>query len=118
MAQHNKTGKKGEEIALAYLMAKGYEILEKNFRYGKNEVDIIARHGDEIVFVEVKTRHDDFLVEPEMSVSRRQQRSIIKVADHYMVSRDIDQDARFDIISIVISTQGENIHHIDGAFYP
>jgi len=118
MAQHNETGKQGEQMATEYLVAKGFEILERNWRFKKNEVDIIARDGDEIVFVEVKTRHENYIVEPELTVSKKQQRSIINTANHYIITRDIDMEARFDIVSIVLSSQGENILHIDGAFYP
>jgi len=118
MAEHNETGKAGEQIAVEYLTAKGFVILERNWRFKKNEVDIIARDGDEIVFVEVKTRHENYLVEPELTVSMKQQRSIINTANHYIISHDIDFEARFDIVSIVLSSQGEKVLHIDGAFYP
>jgi len=118
MAQHNDTGKHGEQMAVEYLSAKGYKILERNWRFKKNEVDIIAQDGDEIVFVEVKTRHENYVVEPELTVSKKQQRSIISSAEQYIISHDIDLEARFDIVSIVISSQGETILHIDGAFYP
>jgi len=118
MAQHNETGKQGEQIAVEYLAAKGYIILERNWRFKKNEVDIIVRNAEEIVFVEVKTRHENYLVEPELTVSKKQQRSIINSANQYIITKDIDLEARFDIISIVLSSQGEKILHIDGAFYP
>ena len=118
MAQHNETGKEGEQMAVDYLAAKGFDILERNWRFKKNEVDIIARDGNEIVFVEVKTRHENFLVEPELTVSKKQQRSIINSANQYIIERNIDLEARFDIVSIVLSSQGEKILHIDNAFYP
>ena len=118
MAQHNDTGKQGEQMAAEYLAAKGFDILERNWRFKKNEIDIIARYDDEIVFVEVKTRHENYLVEPELTVSKKQQRSIITSANQYIITRSIDFEARFDIVSIVLSSQGENILHIEGAFYP
>lgn len=118
MADHNETGKAGEEIAAQYLISKSFKILERNWRFKRNEVDIIARDGDEIVFVEVKTRHDSFLVEPELTVSKSQQKSIIASANHYIIENDIELEARFDIVSIVISSEGEKVTHIDGAFYP
>ena len=118
MAEHNETGKHGEQVAVDFLSAKGFKILERNWRFKKNEVDIIAQDGDEIVFVEVKTRHENYLVEPELTVSKKQQRSIINAAEQYIISRDIDLEARFDIVSVVISSQGEKVLHIDGAFYP
>ena len=118
MAQHNETGKEGEQMAVEFLAAKSYRILERNWRFKKNEVDIIAQNGDEIVFVEVKTRHENFLVEPELTVSKKQQRSIINTANQYIITKGIDLEARFDIVSIVISSQGAEILHIESAFYP
>lgn len=118
MADHNETGKQGEQIAVEFLSDKGYKILERNWRFKRSEVDIIALDGDEIVFVEVKTRHENYLVEPELTVSQKQQRSIINSANEYIITNDIDLDARFDIVSIVLSSQGKNVLHIDGAFYP
>lgn len=116
MARHNETGKEGEQLAVEYLAGKGYDIIERNWRFKKNEIDIIAREGDVLVFVEVKTRHENYLVEPELSVSKKQQRAIITAANAYIVEKDIDCEARFDIISIVISSEGTNIKHIDEAF--
>ena len=118
MAEHNETGKQGQQIAAEFLASKGFVIMERNWRFKKNEVDIIARDGEEIVFVEVKTRHENYLVEPELTVSKKQQRSIITSANQYIITRDIDLEARFDIVSIVLSSQGEKVLHIDGAFYP
>lgn len=116
MARHNETGKEGEQLAVEYLAGKGYEIVERNWRFKKNEIDIIAREGDVLVFVEVKTRHENYLVEPELSVSNQQQRAIITAANAYIVEKDFDCESRFDIISIVISSEGTNIKHIDDAF--
>jgi len=118
MARHNDTGKEGEQLAVEYLAAKAFKILERNWRFKKSEIDIIAIDGNEIVFVEVKTRHENFLVEPELTVSKKQQRSIINAANQYIISHGIDMEARFDIISIVISSEGENVKHLENAFYP
>lgn len=118
MAQHNQTGNLGEELAVQFLANKGFKILLKNYRFGKTEVDIICRDGRFIVFVEVKTRHSNFLIEPELAVTRSKQRSIIKAADHYMVVNNLDDEARFDIVSVVVFPDKNSIEHIDGAFSP
>ena len=78
MASHNELGKEGEELAVKYLSNLGYEILETNFRFKRDEVDIIASKNDFIVFVEVKTRANNFLGEPEEAVSVSKQKRIIK----------------------------------------
>ena len=112
-------GKQGEQMAVDYLIDKGYSIMERNFVCGKNEVDIIARNKQEIVFIEVKTRATHAFGEPEEAVNIRKQRLIIAVANAYIVKCDIDLEARFDIISIVDNMDGKpQINHIIAAFSP
>jgi putative endonuclease len=118
MAQHNKLGKRGEEIAYHYLKGKGYEIMERNWRYGKDEIDIIARFENRLVIAEVKTRSTDFFGEPEDSVNNQKQQFLIRAADEYVNQKDIDLEIRFDIISIIIEENKHTIRHIEDAFYP
>ena len=116
MADHNEFGKLGEEIALEYLIKKGYQVLAQNYRYLKSEIDIIAQDKNEIVFVEVKTRQSNYLVEPEHSVTMKKQRMIIQGAHRYLTVNQREEWSRFDVISIVIHPQGREIRHIEGAF--
>ncbi len=118
MAEHNELGKVGEEMATKYLVNIGYQILEKNFRFKRDEVDIIATKDGIIVFVEVKTRTSNFLGEPEESVSMAKQKRIIKVANHYLIENDLDNEGRFDIFGIIINRNEEIINHIKEAFTP
>jgi len=118
MASHNELGKEGEELATNFLRKKGYEILERNFRFGRDEVDIIAKINEYIVFVEVKTRSSNFLGEPEDEVSTGQQKRIIKVANHYLIENDLDNEGRFDIFGIIINQNKKSINHIIEAFKP
>jgi len=118
MAEHNDLGKKGEEIAAAYLEKKGYLILEKNWRQWRNEIDIIAMNGKCLVIVEVKTRQSNFFGEPEMAVTRDKQKALIRSANAYVRYKNIHSEVRFDILSIIISKTAEQIHHIEDAFYP
>ena len=118
MAEHNETGKLGEELAKEYLAGKGFAIIATNFQSGKNEIDLICKDGETLVFVEVKTRHSDFLVEPEFAVTRKKQNSIIKAANQYITAEDLDVESRFDIISVIIYPDHNEIEHIDNAFMP
>ena len=119
MAEHNKLGILGENIATEFLAEKGYYILQRNWVSNKQEVDIIAMDGDELVFIEVKTRSANCLEDPEQAVTISKQRSIIRVANTYIVERDISNEARFDIVSILIHKDKEHeINHIKDAFYP
>lgn len=111
-------GQRGEKLALEYLIERGYIILERNYRSGKNEIDIIARNSGEVVFIEVKTRSTDVFCEPETAVTKEKQRAIIKVANSYILRNNINEEARFDIIAIVTNENGTKINHIINAFTP
>jgi putative endonuclease len=118
MAEHNETGKKGEEIAAKFLEQKGYRILETNWRSGRHEVDIIAKDGDFLVIAEVKTRHSAGIAEPEVAVTREKQRALVQAANSYVLRKNLDSEVRFDIVSILLEKDGEKVNHIIDAFYP
>lgn len=118
MAEHNEIGIMGEELATAYLKKKGYIILKKNYRFKSAEVDIIAKQGGLLVVVEVKTRQSEYMAGPEITVTRKKQRSIIKVANEYIQLHDWQGETRFDIISIVLTDTIQKIEHLEDAFYP
>ena len=100
MASHNELGTLGEKLALNYLKEKGYEVLEKNYRYLKAEVDLIAKHTDVIVFVEVKARTTNYFGEPELAVTTAKQKLLIEAADYYASSNELQNEIRFDVIAI------------------
>ena len=118
MTTTKEIGDRGEAVALTYLADKGYNILERNYRYQKAEVDIIAGNADFIVIVEVKTRKQNSLTAPEDSVNQKKQQLLISAAQHYIEENDLDKEARFDIISIIYSGDEYQIKHIEEAFYP
>ena len=118
MAEHNDTGIIGEDLASVYLEAKGYSILEKNWRFGKEEIDIIAQEKDVLVVAEVKTRSGSFFGEPEEFVNRQKQRHLIKAANAYIEKNDLDLEVRFDIIGVIITGKSHRINHIEDAFQP
>lgn len=120
MALHNTIGELGEALASTHLESKGYTVLEKNWRYDRAEVDIITDYQGVIVFTEVKTRSSKHYGEPETFVTRKKQRQIIKAANAYMLENDINNDARFDVISILVTPNGDplELKHIEDAFYP
>ena len=117
MATHNAFGKWGEEIACQFLTQKGYSITQKNYRFRKGEIDIIAQKAEEIVFVEVRSRSNEQFVETEESISRYKEELFIETASHYLESKNIDLDARFDVI-IVIGKSNPEIRHYEGAIEP
>ena len=103
MTPPSELGKKGEEIAASYLVKEGFKILERNWFWDHKEIDIIARQGDEIVIVEVKTREGDYFEEPWEAVSNRKIRNLVEVAEAYLLKWNIDSETRFDVISIILS---------------
>jgi len=119
MTPPDELGLKGEEIATAYLKKEGYKILERNWFSDRKEVDIIAKQGDEIVIIEVKTREGDYFEEPWEAVSTRKIRNIVEVADAWLIQKKIDLETRFDVISIIFSDDvNYELTHFPGAFIP
>ncbi|MCX6182206.1 MAG: YraN family protein [Bacteroidetes bacterium] len=116
MTHHFNLGKQGERIALQYLLNKGYIIHEKNWRYGKIEVDLIAEKDERIVFVEVKTRSTDYFGEPEEAVDRDKEQQLINGAQIFINKHELEEEIRFDIISIILNTDEVRINHIEDAF--
>jgi putative endonuclease len=118
MADSHDLGIKGEEEAKKHLLKKGFKILHLNWKSGKREIDIIAENKDFIVFVEVKTRTDDYQMHPRHAVTSEKQKSIIYAAQNYLERYNIDKESRFDIISIISKDKSIDIEHIEDAFYP
>lgn len=111
--------KLGEEVAEKYLVSKGYSIIKKNFVFGKGEIDIIAKDGEYLVFVEVKTRRNYDFGEPEYAITKSKQRQLKKIAEAYFYVNGIqEQLCRFDVITIVGEREEDmKINHIINAFY-
>ncbi len=118
MADFHETGKKGEQIAVKYLSGKGYRILEQNWHSGPNEIDIIAQKDDFIVIAEVKTRRTNYFGEPEEFVTKTKQKFLVKAANSYIIQNKLDNEVRFDIISVLFKGNDHAINHIEDAFYP
>jgi putative endonuclease len=111
------SGLKGEEIACGLLRREGYLILERNYRYARAEVDIIARDGETIVFCEVKYRTTEEFGTPEEAVTLRKRRQIRKAALGYTARRGFAEDpCRFDVIAIQRLDGRCEIRHWKDAF--
>lgn len=117
MAKHNELGAKGEDVAVAFLQTAGHEILMRNYRHGKAEVDIISRHGKFIVFTEVKTRSTSAFGHPEESVDKKKRRLIKTAAEEYLYQQKLDSDIRFDIVSVSNEKGTLQVYHIQDAFF-
>ncbi|MCL4511336.1 MAG: YraN family protein [Bacteroidetes bacterium] len=116
-------GAKGEQLAAEFMSRRGYEVVEKNFKYDRGEIDIIARKGNLIVFCEVKTRTNNAYGGGENAVDSRKQEQIRKVAEGYIAERNLsagslgeDFDFRFDVIVVEMSSSSTKIRVIENAF--
>jgi putative endonuclease len=110
-------GDRGEDIASRYLARKGYEVVERNFRTRRGELDLIARRGGTLVIVEVKLRRGTDYGDPLEAVTPRKQRAIRLMAEEYLSERDPDyEDLRFDVVGILLPAGRPEISHVEGAF--
>jgi putative endonuclease len=110
-------GDRGEEIAVCFLKRRGFDIVEVKYRFGRGEIDIIARDGGVLVFCEVKTRYNDAFGDPEYALTVRKQEQIRRVARGYLYEHGIDeQECRFDVVAIQMGSQGPEIRYIPNAF--
>ncbi|MCC6488575.1 MAG: YraN family protein [Candidatus Hydrogenedentes bacterium] len=101
-------GERGEDAAVRHLKRCGFQILERNIFLGKHEIDIIAREGDTIAFVEVKTRRTDSFADPEVNVTPEKQRRIRGAAHRYIQAHeDPTCYYRFDVVSVILPETGE-----------
>ena len=117
MAQHNELGKKGEQLAVDFLVENNYDIVERNYRFDKAEVDIIAQKADVLAIVEVKTRSSLEFGNPQDFVKPKQIKNLVKAVDEYVTVNDLDVEVRFDIIAIVKENKDYKIEHLENAFY-
>lgn len=117
MSEHYDFGKRAEDAACEFLEAKNYQILERNFRFLKAEVDIIAKQDQKIVIVEVKARSDNHFINPEDAVNKKKMKLLIMAADAYCQELSEELEVRFDIISVLkTNTNDLEIYHIEDAF--
>ncbi|MEQ8924702.1 MAG: YraN family protein [Fulvivirga sp.] len=110
-------GKQGEEQAAEYLSQKGYEIVARNYRYKRSEIDLICKHENLLIFIEVKAKSYVSFGEPELSVDEKKSAKVIEGAEHYIHDTNWQSDIRFDVISIVKSKGRFEIIHFEDAFY-
>jgi putative endonuclease len=121
MNRPNDIGDRGEQIAANFLEAEGYRVLERNYRFERNEVDLVCldpEKGGELVFVEVKTRSGPEFGPPEASVTEEKQQSLLEVSRAYLHERQLEgAPSRFDVVGIVLSDGEPQIEHYRNAFW-
>lgn len=111
-----KIGNKGEEMAASFLMAKGYEIVARNYRYKHAEIDLIVKKENLLVFVEVKTRASSTFGEPEHFVTAKKASKVMEGAEQYVVENHWHKNIRFDVVSVKTGAIA-SIEHFEDAFH-
>lgn len=118
MAKHNDLGKFGELVASKFLVKKGYLIKETNWRFGRNEIDLIAESKDMLVFAEVKTRSSYLWGMPEAFLTEAQTKRLVETANNYIDIYSIKKQVRFDVFSIVVENTDYILKHFEDAILP
>ena len=116
MAEHYELGKKGEELAIDYLIKQGYKIVERNWRFQKAEIDIIATKEKMLISVEVKTRSNNDYGNPQDFVNSKKIKLMVLAMNEYILKRNLDIELRFDIIAITKNKSSFNVEHFQDAF--
>lgn len=110
-------GERGERAAAEHLLREGYEILHRNYRFGRGEIDLIARKGGTVVFVEVKARSSESYGAPEEAVTPGKVRRIRRIASAWMAVRRLSEcDCRFDVIAVESSGGTLTVRHTEDIF--
>ena len=117
MSYKIKKGKEGEQIAADFLLTKGFEIIERNYRYKRSEIDLIVKKNNWLIFVEVKMRSSDAFGFPEEFVDYKKVKNILVGAEEYTYRHHWSDNVRFDIVSIRERYGEREVVHIEDAFY-
>jgi putative endonuclease len=116
--QQQEIGDAGEQIAADYIANLGYKILHRKWHFGHDELDIVARDGDELVIVEVKSRTGEEFEHPSEALSNTKIKHIVDAAEAYIQTYDVEEDTRFDLITIIFQGDTYILEHFKEAFYP
>ena len=110
------TGRRGEQAAVDYLRRVGFAILERNWRSGRYELDIVARRWDELHFIEVKTRRRDGLTPPEQALDSHKRRALVRAANAYLTENPFAGEVQFDLIAVETAPAGTpEVRYIEDA---
>ncbi len=112
-------GDTGEDYAVKYLKKNGYKIISRNYRKKYGEIDIIAEDEEYIVFVEVKTRHENPMTQPVDAVGKHKQQCLIKTASAFLSENETDKFCRFDVCEVFVKSDSLKlirINYIENAF--
>lgn len=117
MSDKIQKGKEGEDLAAKFLQQQGYEIVARNYRYKRSEIDLIVRKGGWLVFVEVKMRSSNAFGYPEEFVDYQKAKNIVYGAEQYTFENKYEGNVRYDVVAITMRYDIPEIRHFEDAFY-
>jgi putative endonuclease len=117
MNDKQQKGKEGEDMAANFLQQQGYEIVARNYRYKRSEIDLIVRKAGWLVFVEVKMRSSNAFGYPEEFVDYQKAKNIVYGAEHYTYENKYEGNVRYDVVAITMRYDKPEIRHFEDAFY-
>ena len=117
MENHNEFGQEGEQLALDFLLNKGYRLVARNYRFQKAEIDLIVQKGPVLAIVEVRTRNNDQIIPIAETITPKKIGLLRSAADHFVTENQIDLEIRFDVITILKNKKVFKMEHLENAFY-
>ncbi|MEN1784568.1 MAG: YraN family protein [Bacteroidota bacterium] len=117
MNPNHQLGKQGEQLAVDMLVDKGYTIKQRNYRYQKAEIDIIAQKQEIIAIVEVKSRSSEYWEEIAETVNQKKISLLVMAANQYVIDQELDVEIRFDIITVLQKGQKYQLEHLEDAYF-
>ena len=114
----NETGRIGEDIALAWLQEHDFRLLDRNWRSGHRELDLVMEGPERVHIVEVKTMTPPLLIHPFEKVDAAKQQKLISAARHYIAQRHVTREVQFDVVSVVLGDGRPDVEYIPEAFFP
>lgn len=119
MTGREKVGRKAESIALEWLLQRGFRLLEKNYRVGHKEIDLIVESDEKLHIVEVKSLESPLFGHPYDRVDTRKRENLASAARYYIKAKSIAKQVQFDVVSIVFrSDEDYTLEYIPAAFFP
>jgi len=117
MSDKIRKGKEAEDMAANFLAQQGYELVERNYRYKRSEIDLIVRRDNWLIFVEVKMRSSDAFGYPEEFVDYKKAKNIVYGAEQYTYENNYNGNVRYDVVAISMRNGEPDIKHFEDAFY-
>jgi putative endonuclease len=116
--KNSETGRRGEDVALAWLQARGFRLLDRNWRSSHKELDLVVESAARVHIVEVKTMTAPLHIRPFEKVDSVKQGRLVAAANHYIAARQVRKEVQFDVVSVVFDGERTEVEYIPEAFYP